>query len=71
MATNGFDAYSTALHEEAIAAQQRFGINYDQAVKLLDAKARQLQETYSESQPPLSGCVKPLMQKDIQQIERE
>jgi hypothetical protein len=68
MSTQDFDPYSTALHREARKSQLKFPeLSYDQAVKLLDAKAKSAQANYGESRPPLFGCVLPLNEKDIEQ----
>ena len=66
-----FDLYSTGLHREALRTQQRFPeLNYDQAVKLLDSKAKSLQLSYAETCPPLHGCLMPLTTEDIQQASQ-
>lgn len=72
MATKDFDQYSVELHQEALRSQQRFpSLTYDQAVRLLDRKARNTQLSYGEVQPPLAGCVLPLTKTDIEQTQTE
>jgi hypothetical protein len=61
-----FDLYSTSLDQEARRALRNFSnLTYDKAVEILDKKAKNLQASYSESSPPLHGCITPLSKSDI------
>jgi hypothetical protein len=64
--TTDFDPYSVNLDREARRMVRRFPqLNYEKAAELLDEKAKGVQLSYSESNPPLHGCVVPLNQSDI------